>query len=275
MNSKSITWVVESSAFPDSYSAFTRAMRDLGHQVLEWQDEWWEQGGGPDLEGQVALFHGSLGNADRIARTLAWVPGSFCDTTAFECTSWYERARGWLLHREWVHTTVGALTKDPLGLVGHLARDGQVFVRPNSPLKPFSGRVCSLDRLTLEALDFGFYYDDPETPVVVAHTQQVGREWRFVVVNGRVVAGSGYVADGRIASRLESHASRQLADEIAARIAAPEPVYVLDVCEVAGELRLLELNPFSGADLYGCDPISTIDGVAGIALEIAGARVDT
>jgi hypothetical protein len=30
-------------------------------------------------------------------------------------------------------------------------------------------------------------------------------------------------------------------------------VYVLDVCESEGRLHLLDLGPFSGADLYACD----------------------
>ena len=42
-------------------------------------------------------------------------------------------------------------------------------------------------------------------------------------------------------------------------------VYVLDVCESDGRLRLLELNPFSGADLYACDAESVVSAVARIA----------
>jgi len=30
-------------------------------------------------------------------------------------------------------------------------------------------------------------------------------------------------------------------------------VFVLDVCRTPDGLKLLELNPFSGADLYSCD----------------------
>ena len=43
------------------------------------------------------------------------------------------------------------------------------------------------------------------------------------------------------------------AADVAAALPAPEAIYVLDICEVDDELRVLELNPFSGADLYGCE----------------------
>ena len=42
---------------------------------------------------------------------------------------------------------------------------------------------------------------------------------------------------------------------------APEPVYVLDTCEVDREPRLLELNPFSGADLYACDTDAVVGAI--------------
>jgi hypothetical protein len=42
------------------------------------------------------------------------------------------------------------------------------------------------------------------------------------------------------------------AADVAAKLEPPERVYVLDVCEADGRLHLLELNPFSGADLYAC-----------------------
>ena len=36
----------------------------------------------------------------------------------------------------------------------------RIFVRPDSPLKPFSGRVLDRDSISLAALDHGFYFDD-------------------------------------------------------------------------------------------------------------------
>jgi hypothetical protein len=145
-----------------------------------------------------------------------------------------------------------------------------IFVRPDSPLKPFSGRVLKREQLTLAALDFGFYFDDPALPVVVAPVRQVMREWRYVVVDGRLVAGSAYAADGRRALPDEpTGAPWSFAEKIASTMEAPEIVYVLDVCESDGDLRLLELNPFSGADLYACDADNVVQSVSGVAARLA------
>ena len=84
-----------------------------------------------------------------------------------------------------------------------------------------------------------------------------------MVVDGAVVAGSAYAADGRRALPDDPGGEAwAFAAQIAADLPAPERVYVLDVCEADGGLALLELNPFSGADLYACDPGAVVDAVA-------------
>jgi hypothetical protein len=39
----------------------------------------------------------------------------------------------------------------------------------------------------------------------------------------------------------------------------------MDVCEADGQLWLLELNPFSGADLYACNCQDIVAAVGGAA----------
>jgi hypothetical protein len=53
---------------------------------------------------------------------------------------------------------------------------------------------------------------------------------------------------------------------VARQLDPPEDVYVMDVCEADGRLWLLELNPFSGADLYACRCDDVVAAVAAAAL---------
>ena len=135
----------------------------------------------------------------------------------------------------------------------------RTFVRPDSPLKPFSGRVLEMKAVTLKALDHGFYFDDESLPIIAAPIRNVGREWRFVVVRASVVAGSAYDASTRSAVPDQPHSEAwAFAQVVANDIPAPADAYILDVCECDGELRLLELNPFGGADLYACDATNIV-----------------
>ena len=115
----------------------------------------------------------------------------------------------------------------------------------------------------MSALDFGFYYDDPDLPILVAPCLAVGEEWRFVIVDGNVVEGSGYLATGRSALvAVPLAAAWAFAGMVAQACDAPQSVYVMDVAQVEGELRVLELNPFSGADLYACDRAAIVRALA-------------
>jgi hypothetical protein len=259
-----MTWVLERDVFA-SGDCIRDAASDAGHTVVEWSDEWWASSGWPQLDGPV-LFRGSLGNAARIPRSVPWKPGAYCETAQFQCSAWYPAAARWLLHERWEVLPAARFVHDADAVMARLGVTESVFVRPDSPMKPFAGRVLRREQVSLAALDHGFYYDDPELPVVVAPVRQVAREWRYVVAGGQVIAGSGYVANGRTAAADDPKGGPwQFAIEVAQHIHGPESVYVLDVCEADTGLRLLELNPFSGADLYACIGADVVRRVAAIA----------
>jgi hypothetical protein len=261
---RQVTWVLESSAFPGGHATLTPALAAAGHRVVQWNDEWWMNGKWPRLADQAVVFQGSLGNAARVRSGLPWRPGAFCNVPAFACSTWYPQAEEWLVHRQWRIMPAHMLAEDPAAAVRRLGDvGGAVFVRPDSPLKPFAGRVLSVDKITLAALDHGFYYDDPTIPVVVAPARTIGREWRYVVVDQAVVAGSAYDAADRAPRPDDPHGEAwSFAAAVAAKLPPPERAYVLDVCEADGRLALLELNPFSGADLYACDAAALVAAVS-------------
>lgn len=256
-------WLLEPDVFAVDDHPLRQAALAEGHVCRSWRDDWWTTQEFPALEGPV-VFHGSLGNAARVRALGRWQPGAYCDSSAFHGSAWYAQARDWLVHREFILTSVRELIADPLAVAGSLAdSEGKVFVRPDSPLKPFSGRVVPLAGLTAAQLDHGFYYDDLDLAIVIAPVVRIASEWRFVVCEGQVVSGCRYEAEQRRAIG-DALAPEPLAFArlLASRLVPPDPVYVLDLAEVDGELRLLELNPFSGADPYACAPQAIVRAVA-------------
>ncbi len=262
-----MTWVLEPEVFPNG-DVLCLAAIAAGHRVVDWSDRWWS-GGGPPALPEPVVFHGSLGNADRIAREGGWRPGAYCSTDRFRCSSWYPGAASWLVHERWELLPAARLVAEADAVLERFGgADAAVFVRPDSPLKPFSGRVLRRGQISLAALDHGFYHDDPEIAVVVAPVRALTAEWRYVVAGRAVIAGTGYAAVGRAATPADPGGRPwQFAARVAAAIEPPDPVYVLDVCEADGVLRLLELNPFSGADLYACDGPAIVRHVAAAIAE--------
>jgi hypothetical protein len=261
-----VTWVLEADVFPASHALMRDAVRGVSAEVVRWKDDWLVDESWPRLSARTVIFHGSLGNAALVAERLPWRPGSFCDTQGFHCSRWYPRVDRWLLHRTWTLSSVEELVTAAPDVLARIGAPDRFFVRPDSPLKPFSGRVVERDKISLAALDYGFYYDDKELPVIVAPVRAVHREWRYVVVAREVVAGSAYQADGRAALPDEPGGEPwAFASALTRELDAPQDVYVLDVCEADGALFLLELNPFSGADLYACDRPAVVTAVSEFA----------
>ena len=175
MPGPSITSVLERDVFA-SGDPIRSAASAAGHRVIDWSDEWWSDSVRPPLTGAI-LFHGSLGNADRIPRELPWKPGAYCQTAGFYCSAWYPAAAEWLLHDRWEIHPATRFIADSDVILDRLGVADSVFVRPDSPLKPFAGRVVRRGQIGLATLDYGFYYDDAEIPVVIAPLRRVLREW--------------------------------------------------------------------------------------------------
>ena len=255
-------WILEHNVFLAAGHPLTSAVARAGHRAIAWDDDRVSFQKLPPETEEPTMFHGSLEIADKIAKLKRWRPGAYCNTAGFMCSAWYPRLDLWLLNLTHVFTTVRKFVESPETIQAHFG-GSEVFVRPDSPLKPFSGRVVSLKDVTPAHLDLGFYYDDLDLPIVVAPPQPgLGMEWRFVVAKGETVASSAYVAEGRTAQEGDAPADAvRLANEIAGSFDAPDPVYMLDVIETPNGVRLLEINPFSGADLYRLDPGTVVDAV--------------
>ena len=273
-----MNWICE-DIFGPWYKGFLQAVAETRNvNLILWDDALWEKGlpRPPD----PVLFHGSLNNASKIAALAKtdpqefWSPGAFCDVAAFECSAWYPRARKWLVQQDWLILPWRLLLEVPeTGAVVFDENACTVFIRPNSPLKQFSGRIVDLQTLKPEDVDFGYYFEDENLPVVLTRPQGFLQnrsiadwgEWRFVVVNQKVVAGSEALpAHSSIYPRTleEAEPCWQYAAEVAAEFEPPEDVYILDVCRTPEGFAMLEINPFSGADLYACEPTPIIKAVA-------------
>lgn len=161
-----VTWILESDFFPNSHNALRRAIVDAGHRIIDSSDDWWLHEP-PEFEsGTPIVFHGSLGNAAVIEMKQIWYPGSFCPVNDFCCTAWYPRTNRWLLHERWICLPANELIANAADVAAELGCTKQLFVRPDSPLKPFSGRVLDVTAISLRALDHGFYYEDETLPVI-------------------------------------------------------------------------------------------------------------
>lgn len=253
-----ITWLLDNHIHADE--PLRDAAISAGHRVVYSE---------ADFDGDGALiYHGNLSDVARLYDLHKYNPGVFYHPKRYLYSDYAMRIGGsHLLNHDWTKTTIRELIDDPDTARMHALVDFKtVFVRPNSPLKPFGGRLVDLTRLSYTSFDFGFYHEDPDLEIIVSSpkTHEIVGEYRFVVCGHNVVSGCQYVSR-RSNVRVTigcTHSAWTATQRMLNSFKFDNlftGLWVVDVCEVQDqetdkfEHCILEVNPFSGAELYACD----------------------
>ena len=270
-----VSWLIDGEVFGSYCDEMAAAARDLGHEVkvlrppsppYTWDDvaQTIRKSFPPE---SCVVAHGDIGLITKLAREGRWTPGVFATVANFECASYFCRFGEYLLNQRYVMLPFGELLRCRNFLFDAVGRDGRIFVRPSSPLKLFTGQLASFATFDRDVEYMGFYEFPPESLAVVSQPQEIAAEWRFVIADRRVVAGSQYSREGE---KTLSPSWEEGAMELAARVGnsdyQPDPAWVVDVCRTAsGDYRLLEIGGFSFADLYACDKRAVVEAVSAAA----------
>jgi len=141
---------------------------------------------------------------------------------------------------------------------------GRFFVRPNSGLKVFAGKVYDhIDLKRFVDLSTNNTLLSMDTEIMVNQVHEIEREFRTWIVNGECVAAVQYKvgckmwSDSEVPQEVRDFASTQ------AKVCSPSPVFVLDVAQTPEGLKLIEINCFHSAGFYRTEHI--LDVVAEVS----------
>lgn len=263
-------WLIEDDAFPEDIRPTLEALERLGHEykifeykISDLDDSFLELFSPEDC----VVFYGSLQLAKRIRRKAPWIPGVYYDVPKYDCTAYYPAIGEHLLNENYLMLPFGELVRRKEFLYQTLGQDRALFVRPNRGDKTFTGQLVYKEKFEKEVELFDFGQVRADDLVVVAEPRLIAYEWRFVCVNGTIVAGSQYKENDRVA--VDSSYPQEAFDfatEMAQKY-QPEPAWVIDVCKSFGEYSVMEIGCFSCAGLYQCDRDAIIESVSTVALE--------
>lgn len=246
------TWLIESDVYGPEIQPLAAEVRRQGMecQFVSYREV--IKGLVPLPPGSCTITYGTYPTVRHAMTRYCWVPGGWCSAENLDCAAYYPHFAEFLLNqRREILTGVTAI-REKDRLFAEFAREGEIFARPTSVHKLFVGRLIRADDFETALAPTRY---DLETQIVVAEPRDLGREWRIVVAGDEVIAGSQY-ADGGV--RVVSANCPEEVFGFARRILAsvnwrPDDLFMLDVCESGGELRLVELNSFSCSWLYACD----------------------
>ena len=171
----------------------------------------------------------------------------------------------------------------PVGMLGsyihHNNYKNGVFVRPDSGSKIFSGFSTDLENLQIELATLNeskyakILSDRERVPreqlCLVAKNKPIHSEYRYFIIDGKVVAGCQYYRDGIMDIRVDCHVNANiLASTVANYKYQIDKAYVVDIFLDTGERAYIgEFNSFSSSGMYACDVENIIDAINKLAIK--------
>ena len=231
----------------------------------------------PDHPDQCIVLYGSHQFVKAINPGGRFQPGCLGSNERTRASSYMSNLPlDWFLNREGVFMT-WAMFKRRSRELFYEHDTNELFVRPDSGFKTFAGQVVRYgtideDIKTLDELSGVM----PETMILVNTTQKLQGEFRFVISDGKIIAGSEYRWDGKLDIRRDwTPECEELAQRVASHEWQVDIAYTCDIALLDGDVKVIELNGFSSAGLYACDLDKVVKGVSAAALrEFRGEDVD-
>lgn len=266
---KEITWIVDSS-IAERIVYHRSIVDEIRNQGMRCVDITFKLGDPPpeiDVQGCTVLY-GSHQFVKVINPAGRFQPGHLGVNDRTKATCYMSNLPyDWFLNRD-ARFITWAMFKE-IGKHGFgipLVGNG-LFIRPDSGYKSFAGQVISEPTWdeTIKTLD-QLSSVMRETLIMVAPTQSIDGEFRFVIADGKVVAGSEYRWDGKLDIRRDwPPECEELAKQVAEHDWQVDIAYTCDVALTSNGPKVIELNGFSCAGMYACDIEKVVRGVSDAA----------
>jgi hypothetical protein len=137
----------------------------------------------------------------------------------------------------------------------------KIFVRPVNDGKSFAGMVTTWLELyaweqQLHAIDYEGNSQTtirPDDEIVISEAKEIQAEYRFFVVDGKVITGSQYkLGDRVIYSNMVDEDVYDYAQKMV-NMWSPNRAFALDICRANDRFYVLEINAINSAGFYHCD----------------------
>jgi hypothetical protein len=261
-------WLIESGVYGAEIESLAAEVRRQGMECRFVTYREIVKGPAPLSAGACAIVYGTYPTVRHAMLRCGWHPGGWCSPENLDCAAYYPHFVGFLLNKRHEILSGVAAIREKERLFREFARDGRVFARPTSVHKLFVGRLIAEEDFETALAPTRY---DSESRVVIAEPCELGREWRLVVAGDDVIASSQYAEAGAklIQPGCPDNVLAFARDMLAAVRWRPDELFMLDVCESADGLRLVELNSFSCSWLYACDFAAVVEAASRSAVNTA------
>ncbi|BAZ09619.1 hypothetical protein NIES4071_14280 [Calothrix sp. NIES-4071] len=264
-----VNWLIEEDIF-DRHDELIKELEKHGYTYKQTSYLKYISTGADEYfaDDKCVIFRGTLNLGRNVLKT-PWIPGAYLDEKNLRCSTYYNYFGQYLLNNKYFFLSLGELIRRKDEILEYFHSDGEVFIRPDSNMKPFNAGVFNLKALnTIKALKSELNTNDT-TLVFVSKKQRITKEWRFFIYKNQVITASLYlVGEERIDETIKGGYLENYVNQVLVSVNwYPEALYTIDICEAQGELHVLELGSYSCAGEYGCDLSLIIEAGANCAIE--------
>jgi hypothetical protein len=192
-----------------------------------------------------------------IAKERGWTPGAFYNEN-FDHKVWVDKLGDYMLNYE----------AEVCKFKDINPKYNPFFVRPTEDRKVFSGQVidkANFDiwrRNTEQVAYSGYTTLTPDTEVVVSPCKAIHAEWRFFVVDGKIVTGSLYKRGDRVIHLpLIKGEDAEIFAEAMVENWQPDRAFVIDVASTDEGYKVIEYNCLNSAGFYASDVAKIVNAI--------------
>lgn len=271
---KKINWIIDKYLFDEYEDRLSTAIQNSGANVYFYDDicgkifkKWVSD---KFTQDDIVIFHGSLQHGKQLTH-LPIYPGVFMTIDNYECYKYYGYYGDNLLNSNYMMMGLNDVVRRKeeiyFSLIekkGRSINDSglKFFIRPSNGYKSFAGQTITYFTIEqeIDILLKSYGGVDQETLVLLSKIQEIEEEYRFAVIDGEVVTGSLYMDKdnmGTYKAYYDRPVNSGQAFDFAVQMSklhTPDKAFTIDVCKTKnGDYKLLEINSFNCASMYGAD----------------------
>jgi hypothetical protein len=248
-------WVLQKNLYNEN--AFTDLLEQLDRQNVRYQivdviPFAHEMSSDVNVEGPVFVLGSTA--MGTIARKKGWKPGYIDANINYH--NLVENYDKFCLNVDCIFTTLNDVSNIHIPW-------SEFFIRPVNDGKSFTGMVMNIDELkewifkikNLE-VDNSYASITLNDEIVISPIKEIYAEYRFFIINGRVVTGSQYKLGNRVTYRmLQSGIDLDVFRfaQMVIHMWQPNQAFALDIVNTPNGYKVLEINSINSAGFYACD----------------------
>jgi len=278
---KNVNWIIDKYLFDEYEDRLSIAIKNSDSNVYFYDDlcglTFREYITSKFTDKDIVIFHGSLQHGMQLSH-LPIYPGTFMTIDKYECYKYYGYYGDYLLNSKYMMMGLNDVIRRKMEIQHQLVPSRgnpyqdicRFFIRPSNGYKTFAGQTIVWGKIEEEINILSQSYGgiDPETLVLLSNTQEIKEEYRFIVVDGKLISGSTYF-DSENVGTLNPHYNKICTDEKAIEFVdkmiglyQPDKAFTIDVCKTGNdEYKLLEIGSFNCASMYGNDYDKIVEAI--------------